>query len=83
MLFYCFKCRKNTESKNQKVVKAKRGRIMFTSNCAVYSSKNSRHKEQESKGQLCRISKTLLLGPFLIQLKIALMHLKIIIHKIK
>ena len=26
---YCFKCRKNTESKNPKVVKTKNGRIML------------------------------------------------------
>ena len=29
MLPYCFKCRKNTESKNAKVVKTKNGRIML------------------------------------------------------
>ena len=30
MLSYCLKCRKNTESKKSKVVKAKIGRIMVT-----------------------------------------------------
>ena len=29
MLSYCFKCRKNTESKNLKVVRTKMGRIML------------------------------------------------------
>ena len=29
MLPYCFKCRKNTESKNPKAVKTKNGRIML------------------------------------------------------
>ena len=29
MLPYCFKCRKNTESKNPKVVKTRNGRIML------------------------------------------------------
>ena len=35
MLSYCLKCRKNTESKNQKVVKTKSGRIMILSKCAM------------------------------------------------
>ena len=39
MLSYCLKCRKNTESKNPKVVKTKIGRIMLLSNCAVCDSK--------------------------------------------
>ena len=33
MLLYCLKCRKNTESKNPKIVKAKNGRIMLLSKC--------------------------------------------------
>ena len=53
MLSYCLKCRKNTESKNPKVVKTKNGRIMITSNCAVCGSKNLRFiKEQEASGLL-------------------------------
>ena len=32
-------CRKNTESKNPKVVKKKNGRIMLLSNCAFCNSK--------------------------------------------
>ena len=39
MLFYCFNCRKNMESKNLKVVKIKNRRIMLLSKCAVYESK--------------------------------------------
>ena len=39
MLLYCLKCRKNTESKNQNVVKTKNGRIMLLSKCAVCESK--------------------------------------------
>ena len=35
MLSYSLKCRKNTESKNQKVVKTKSGRIMILAKCAV------------------------------------------------
>ena len=33
------KCRKNTESKNAKVVKTKNGRIMLLSKCAVCDNK--------------------------------------------
>ena len=39
MLSYCLKCRKNIENKNRKVVRAKNGRIMLLSKCAVYDSK--------------------------------------------
>ena len=41
MLLYCLKCKKNTESKNPKVVKTKNGRIMLLSKCAVCDSKKS------------------------------------------
>ena len=41
MLSYCFKCRKNTESKNPKVVKTKNGRIMLLSNLQCVIVKNS------------------------------------------
>ena len=42
MLSYCLKCRKNTESKNAKFVKTKKGRIMPLSKCAVCDSKKSK-----------------------------------------
>ena len=42
MLLYCLKRRKNTESKNQKVAKAKEGRITLLSNCTVCDSKKSK-----------------------------------------
>ena len=49
MLSYCLKCRKNTESKNPKIVKAENGRIMLLLSCEVCNSKNSRFiKEQEA-----------------------------------
>ena len=49
MLSYCLKCRKNTESKNPKVVKTKNGRAMLSSNCAVCGCKKSKFiKEQEA-----------------------------------
>ena len=53
MLSYCLKCRKNTESKNPKVVKTKNIRIMLLSKCAVCDSKKSKFiKEQEASGLL-------------------------------
>ena len=53
MLLYCLKSRKNTESKNQKVVKIKHGRIMLLSKYAVCDSKKSTFvKEQEVIGLL-------------------------------
>ena len=53
MLSYCLKCRKNTESKNSKVVRTKNGRIMILSKCLVCNSKKfKRLKEQEARGSL-------------------------------
>ena len=56
MLSYCFKCRKNTESKNSKAVKTKNGRIMLLSKFAVYDrtvcKKLKCIKEQEARGLL-------------------------------
>ena len=50
MLSYCLKYRKNTESKNPKVVRTKNGRIMLLSKCAVRNSKKSRFlKKQEAE----------------------------------
>ena len=47
------KCRKNTESKNPKVVRAKNGRIVLFSKCAVCDSKKSKFtKEQAASGLL-------------------------------
>ena len=42
MLSYCLKGRKNTESKNPKVVKTKNGRIVLLSNCGVCGSKKTK-----------------------------------------
>ena len=51
MLPYYLKCKKNTESKNPKVVRTKNGRIMLLSNCLVCNSKKSEFiKEQEAGG---------------------------------
>ena len=69
---YCLKCRKNTESKNPKVVRTKNGRIMLLSKCEVCDSKKSKFiKEQEASGLLSSLgiktplNKILSLSPLL------------------
>ena len=53
MLSYCLKCRKNTESKNPKVLKTKNRRLMLLSNCPFYSSKKLKFiREQKATGLL-------------------------------
>ena len=57
MLSCCLKHKRNTESKNPKIVKTKNGKIMVSSNCAVWGSKKSRFvKEQKAKELLNMIS---------------------------
>ena len=65
------KCRKNTESKNPKVVRTKTGRIMLLPKCEVCDNKKSKFiKEQEASGLLnsleikTPLSKLPLVGPF-------------------
>ena len=72
MLSFCLKRRKNTESKNPKVVRTKNGRIMLLSKCSVCNSKKSKFlKEQEPRGLLYSLgirtplSQSLLLDPLL------------------
>ena len=56
MSSHCLKCRKNTQSKNLKVVKTKNGRIMLLSKCSVCNSKKSKFlKEQEARGLLSNL----------------------------
>ena len=56
MLPHCLKCRKNTETKNPKVAKAKNGRIMLLSNFTVWDSKKSKCiKQQEVRGSLSNL----------------------------
>ena len=56
MLSYCLKCKKNTESKNPKVLKKRNGKIMTLSKCAICGSKKSKFiKEQQSKGLLSNL----------------------------
>ena len=53
MLPHCLKCRKNTESKDPKLVRTKNGRIMVLSKCEVYNSKKLKFiKQQEASGLL-------------------------------
>ena len=53
MLSYCLKCRKNTESKNTKVAKAKTRRITLLSKSEVCDSKKLKFfKDQEASGLL-------------------------------
>ena len=51
--FVCLNCRKNTESKNPKVVKTKNRKIILLSKCAFFDNKKSKFiKEQEANGLL-------------------------------
>ena len=72
--YYCLKCRKNTESKNPKVEKKKKGRITLLSKCAMGDSKKLKFiKEQEASELLSRLgikiplSKISLVGPILLK----------------
>ena len=72
MLSYCLKCRKNTESKNSKVVKTKNWKKMLLSKCAACDSKKLNFiKEKEASGLLSSLgikillNKIPLLGPLL------------------
>ena len=57
MLSYCLRCRKNTETKNPKVVRTKNGRIMLLSKCAVCDTKILKFiKDQEARGLLCKLT---------------------------
>ena len=42
MLSYCFKCRKNRESNNPKVVRTRIERTILLSRCSVCNSKKSK-----------------------------------------
>ena len=66
MLSYCLKCRKNTESKNSKVVRAKTGRMMPLSKCDVCDSKKLKFiKEQKASGLLSSLGINTLLNSFI------------------
>ena len=71
MLSYCLKCRKNTESKNPKVVKIKNGRIILLSKCEVSDFKKSKFIKEQARwlwstlGIKTPLSKIPLVGPLL------------------
>ena len=50
MLSYHLKCRKNTESKNPKVLRTINGRIMLSSMCLVSNSKKSKFLKKQKLG---------------------------------
>ena len=56
LLYYCLKCRKNTEGKNPKVAKTKNGRIMLLSNCVVCDSKKFL-KQKDASGSLSSLER--------------------------
>ena len=63
MLSYCLKWRKNTESKNLKIVKTKKGRVMLLLKCAVCDRKKSKFiKEQETRELLSSLGRKAPLG---------------------
>ena len=48
MLTYCLVCKIDTENKDAKMIKTKKGRVILSSKCAVCGNKKSRFiKEQE------------------------------------
>ena len=49
MLFYCLKCRKNTESKNLKPVRTNNERIMLLSKCEVWDSKKLKFIKEQAR----------------------------------
>ena len=56
MLSYCLKCKKNTESIDPKVSKARNGETMVLSKRAICGSKKSKFiKEQQAKGLLSNL----------------------------
>ena len=56
MISYCSKCRKNTASKNPKVVRTENGRIILLSKCALCNSKKLKFFiEQEARGLLSNL----------------------------
>ena len=70
MLSYCLKCREKADSKNPRVGKTKKERILIVSSkSTVCNSKNSRFiRKEEAKGLLGLISKIPILSLLLIQL---------------
>ena len=59
MLSYCFKCKRNTESMNPKVLKTTNGKVIILLKCAICGSKKLKFiNEQEAKGLLSNLGLT-------------------------
>ena len=76
MVSYCLKHRKNTESKNPKVVTTKNGRIMLSSKCAACDSKKSKFIKEQGASRLLislgiktPLSKIPWVGPFFLRVE--------------
>ena len=53
LISFCLKCKRNTKTKDAKMIKTKNGRLTLSSKCVVCGSKQSRYmKEQEAEGLL-------------------------------
>ena len=52
LLYYCLKCRKNTESKNRNLARTKNGAILLLSKCAVCDSKKSEFINEQEASRL-------------------------------
>ena len=56
MLYYCSKCKNDTESINPKVSKTNNGKTMMLSKCAICGSKKLKFiKKQEANGILSSV----------------------------
>ena len=56
MLTYCLVCKKNTKNIGAKMMKAKNGRFMLSSECDVCGSKKLKFiKQQKVEGLLCNL----------------------------
>ena len=56
MLYYCLKCKKNTESINSRVSRTTNSKTMILAKCSVCGANKSKFiKEQQAKGLLCNL----------------------------
>ena len=52
MLFYCLKCRKNTENINLKISGTSNGKTMILSTCTICGSEKSKFIEKQEANEL-------------------------------
>ena len=56
MKTYCFKCKKDTDNIDPKMLKTKNNRLLMQSKCSVYNNKKTQFiKEQDAKGLLSNL----------------------------